>query len=56
VRATRPWATASYVADLVLRLSLGREYLTRRGVGDPAAAVALQREGDDLRSGLEASP
>ena len=38
VRATRPWATASYVADLALRLALGADYLARREVTDPAAA------------------
>ena len=43
VRASRPWATASYVADLALRLSLGAEYLARREVTDPAAAEALDR-------------
>jgi ppGpp synthetase/RelA/SpoT-type nucleotidyltranferase len=30
VRATRPWATASYVADVALRDALGDDYLARR--------------------------
>jgi ppGpp synthetase/RelA/SpoT-type nucleotidyltranferase len=33
VRATRPWATASYVADLALREALGEEYVSRRAAG-----------------------
>lgn len=33
VRATRPWATASYVADLALREALGGEYGRRRAAG-----------------------
>ena len=37
VRATRPWATASYVVDLGLRLALGADYLARREVTDPTA-------------------
>ncbi len=44
MRATRPWATASYVADLLLRAALGGEYLARRGVSAPEAAAALDRE------------
>ena len=44
LRATRPWATASYVADLLLRAALGGEYLARRGVSAPEAAAALERE------------
>lgn len=55
VRASRPWATASYVADLGLRLSLGAEYLARREVSDPAAVAALERECDAVRQALEAS-
>jgi hypothetical protein len=55
VRASRPWATASYVADLALRLSLGAEYLARREVSDPAAVAALERECDAVRQALEAS-
>jgi ppGpp synthetase/RelA/SpoT-type nucleotidyltranferase len=56
VRATRPWATASYVVDLGLRLALGPDYLARREVTDPAALEALTRETDDLRGALEAGP
>ena len=52
-RATRPWATASYVVDLGLRLALGAEYLALREVTDPAALDALTRETDDLREALE---
>jgi ppGpp synthetase/RelA/SpoT-type nucleotidyltranferase len=37
VRSTRPWATASYVADLALRQALGEEYLSRRGAGPEAS-------------------
>ena len=55
VRATRPWATASYVADLGLRLALGPDYLARRGVTDPAAVTSLARECDDVRAALAAS-
>jgi ppGpp synthetase/RelA/SpoT-type nucleotidyltranferase len=33
VRSTRPWATASYVADLALREALGEEYVARRTGG-----------------------
>jgi ppGpp synthetase/RelA/SpoT-type nucleotidyltranferase len=44
LRATRPWATASYVADLLLRAALGGEYLARRGVSAPDAVAALERE------------
>ncbi len=54
VRATRPWATASYVADLALRLELGTDYLTRRGVHDTGAVASFGRELDDLRTRLEA--
>ena len=53
VRATRPWATASYVADLALRLALGRDYLARRGVTDPQAATALDVECAATRGALE---
>ncbi len=53
VRATRPWATASYVADLALRLSLGTDYLARREVTDPAAVDALARETAAVRAGTE---
>ncbi len=38
VRATRPWATASYVADLALREALGEDYLTRRGARQDGAS------------------
>lgn len=55
LRAGRPWATASYVADFGLRLSLGADYLVRRGVSAPDAAAALERECDDVRRALEAS-
>ena len=55
VRATRPWATASYVADLALRLALGADYLARRGVTDPQAATALDVECAATRSALEGS-
>jgi hypothetical protein len=53
VRATRPWATASYVADLALRLALGSEYLARREVTDAAATEALDRECAAVRELLE---
>jgi ppGpp synthetase/RelA/SpoT-type nucleotidyltranferase len=56
VRATRPWATASYVADLGLRLALGSQYLTRRGVDDPHAVSALERERADLADRMEVGP
>ena len=55
VRATRPWATASYVVDLGLRLALGADYLTHREVTDPTAVDAFTRETDDVRSALEGS-
>ena len=55
VRATRPWATASYVADLALRIALGADYLARREVTDPAAAEALDRECAAVREALEGS-
>ena len=55
VRATRPWATASYVVDLGLRLALGADYLTRREVTDPTAVDAFTRETDAVRSALEGS-
>ncbi len=55
VRAGRPWATASYVTDLALRLSLGAAYLARRKVSDPAAGEALERECDGVRRAMEAS-
>jgi hypothetical protein len=55
VRATRPWATASYVADLALRIALGADYLALREVTDPPAVHALTRETDDLRAALEGS-
>ena len=54
VRATRPWATASYVADLALRLSLGTDYLTRREASDPAAVQAIEAEIDGVRRSMEA--
>lgn len=54
VRATRPWATASYVADFALRLSLGADYLARRATSDPAAVQALEAEGDVVRRAMEA--
>ena len=54
VRAARPWATASYVADLALRLALGPEYLARREVTDPAALEALAAETAALADALEA--
>jgi ppGpp synthetase/RelA/SpoT-type nucleotidyltranferase len=54
VRAARPWATASYVVDLALRLSLGADYLARRGVSDVAATEALDAECDDVRRSMEA--
>jgi ppGpp synthetase/RelA/SpoT-type nucleotidyltranferase len=53
VRATRPWATASYVADLALRLALGPEYLARRDVDDQAAAAALESERAAVRAAME---
>jgi ppGpp synthetase/RelA/SpoT-type nucleotidyltranferase len=53
VRATRPWATASYVADLAIRLALGREYLARRAVSDPAAVRALESECATVRDAME---
>jgi ppGpp synthetase/RelA/SpoT-type nucleotidyltranferase len=56
VRATRPWATASYVADLALRLALGADYLARREVTDLAAVDALDRECAAVRDALEGSP
>ena len=56
VRATRPWATASYVADLALRLALGTDYLARREVTDPAAAEALEHECAALLVALEVPP
>lgn len=37
VRATRPWATASYVADLALRDALGEEYAARRRAAQEVA-------------------
>ncbi len=52
-RASRPWATASYVADLAMRLSLGSEYLARREVTDPAAAEALDVECAAVRQALD---
>jgi ppGpp synthetase/RelA/SpoT-type nucleotidyltranferase len=55
VRAARPWATASYVVDLALRLALGSQYLARREVTDPAAAEALDRECAAVRRAMEAS-
>jgi ppGpp synthetase/RelA/SpoT-type nucleotidyltranferase len=55
VRATRPWATASYVADLAIRLALGAEYLARREAGDPAAVRALEAECATVREALEPS-
>ncbi|MEO6509892.1 MAG: hypothetical protein ABIO16_02795 [Nocardioides sp.] len=59
VRATRPWASASYVADLALRLALGRDYVSRRGV-DVSVAVeaeaALARECEEIRATLDATP
>ncbi len=36
VRSTRPWATASYIADLALREALGDEYASRRAPGAAA--------------------
>jgi ppGpp synthetase/RelA/SpoT-type nucleotidyltranferase len=54
VRASRPWATAAYVADLMLRLSLGSEYLTRRAAGTPEAHAALARECAVLVEALDA--
>ncbi len=53
VRATRPWATASYVADLMLRVALGPDYLARRSVADPQALAALARETAELTDTLE---
>lgn len=53
LRAARPWATASYVADLALRVALGVDYLARREVTDPAAAEALDRECAAVREALE---
>jgi ppGpp synthetase/RelA/SpoT-type nucleotidyltranferase len=55
VRASRPWATAAYVADLLLRLSLGAEYLTRRSAHTPEAEAALARECAVLAESLDAS-
>ena len=53
-RATRPWATASYVADLLLRVALGAEYLARRSADAPGARMALAAETAALVSSLEA--
>ena len=54
VRATRPWATAAYVADLMLRVALGPDYLARRSVTDPeAVSAALARETAELTAALE---
>jgi hypothetical protein len=55
VRAIRPWATASYVADLALRLALGADYLAGRGVTDPVAAGALDAECRTVRDAMKAS-
>ncbi len=55
VRASRPWATSSYVADLALRLSLGADYHARRDVADPDAIAALERECDVIRKAVETS-
>ena len=56
VRSTRPWATASYVADLLLRVALGAEYLERRSVGAAEAVEALEREIAQVRAAVEADP
>ena len=56
VRAARPWATASYVADLALRLALGADYLTRREASDPDALAALEREGRAVLLAMEVGP
>jgi len=53
--SARPWATASYVVDLGLRLALRADYLALRDVTDPTAVDALARETDDVRSALEGS-
>ncbi len=55
VRAARPWATASYVADLLLRAALGADYLARRGVTETAANEALLAEVAVLRQAMEAT-
>jgi ppGpp synthetase/RelA/SpoT-type nucleotidyltranferase len=55
VRATRPWATGAYVADLGLRLALGADYLARRGVTTAEAVDSLDRECTDVRRAMEAS-
>jgi ppGpp synthetase/RelA/SpoT-type nucleotidyltranferase len=55
VRATRPWATAAYVADLMLRAALGSDYLARRSVTDLEAVSALTRETAELTAALEGS-
>ena len=56
VRAARPWATASYVADLALRLALGADYLARREVSDPEALAALERECQAVLTAMEVGP
>jgi hypothetical protein len=38
-----------------LRLALGADYLTRRGVSDPAAVTALESECRRVRDAMEAS-
>jgi ppGpp synthetase/RelA/SpoT-type nucleotidyltranferase len=44
LRATRPWATSSYVADFLLRLALGADYLDRRDARTPESEAALAAE------------
>lgn len=56
VRSTRRWVTASYVADLLLRVALGAEYLARRSVDTADALEALERETAQVRAVLEVGP
>jgi ppGpp synthetase/RelA/SpoT-type nucleotidyltranferase len=54
VRAGKPWATASYVVDLGLRIALGPEYLARRDASTPEAVAALAAERDAVVASLGA--
>ncbi len=56
VRAGRPWANTAYVADLLLRLALAEDYLTRRAVTAPDAGDALRRECAEVAAALEPTP
>lgn len=55
VRAGRPWANTAYVADLLVRLALKGDYLTRRSVTVPEARDALARECADVTAALEST-